>query len=383
MTFLFWSSLALIAFVYAGYPAIMRFLAACRRPRPTVDGGESYLPPATLVIAAFNEERAIHGKLINSLSLDYPRDLLEIVVVSDGSTDRTDAIVASFQSRGVRLIRLEGRQGKTAAQNAAAAAAGGEILVFSDANAFYNPDAIRRLVRPFANPDVGCVEGRRADAAEADSATARHELRFRDWESRLKEWESRVLSCTGATGPIYAVRRSLYVPLNPDLISDFMQPLLVMARHRKRQVYEPRALSRELVFSDMRDEFRRKVRIMTRCLNSLKKTPEVLAPRRVGVAFAAQVISHRLLRWLTPVFALTAFTANLFLLDGPFYRITLLMQAAFLLAAGIGWWLDRRNTGPACLRLPYTFSAANAAALVAIGNCLMGRHIVSWSTRRP
>jgi hypothetical protein len=122
---------------------------------------------------------------------------------------------------------------------------------------------------------------------------------------------------------------------------------------------------------------------MTRCLNSLKKAPEALDPRRVGAGFAAQVVSHRLLRWLTPVFALTAFTANLFLLDRPLYRITLMPQAAFLLAAGIGWLLDRRQMGPASLRLPFYFSAANAAALLAIANCLMGRHIVSWRTHRP
>jgi cellulose synthase/poly-beta-1,6-N-acetylglucosamine synthase-like glycosyltransferase len=254
-------------------------------------------------------------------------------------------------------------------------------VVFSDANALYEPDALRRLVARFSDPSVGCVEGRRADFATGASATARHELTYRDWESRIKTWESRALSCTGATGPIYAVRRSLYVPLDPALISDFMEPLMIMCRHGKRQVFEPAAVSRESVLSDLKDEFHRKVRIMTRCLNSLRLTPEVLNPGRNGW-FSAQVISHRLLRWLVPIFALTAFGANLFLLDRPAYRITLLLQGLFAAAAALGWLLDRLGVGPACVRLPYAFCAANLAALVALGNGLLGRNVVTWRTQR-
>ena len=281
----------------------------------------------------------------------------------------------------MRLVRLEGRQGKTATQNAAAAAATGEILVFSDANALYEADAIRRLVQHFSREDVGCVEGRRADFASDASATARHELTYRDMESWIKTWESRVLSCTGATGPIYAVRRSLYLPLDPAMISDFMEPLLVMCRHGKRQVFEPAAISRECVLGELRDEFHRKVRIMTRCLNSLRMAPEVLSPLRTGW-FAVQVISHRLLRWLVPVLALAVFTANVFLLPHPFYRVTLLLQASFLLVAAIGAALDRLDVGPGFLRLPHYFCAANMAALDALGNCLLGRNIVTWRTHR-
>ena len=149
-------------------------------------------------------------------------------------------------------------------------------------------------------------EARRADFAADASTTARNEVMYRDLESQLKSWESRVLSCTGATGPIYAVRRALYLPLDPAMISDFMEPLLVMCRHGKRQVFEPAAISRERVHGEMRDEFHRKVRIMTRCLNSLRMEPQVFNPFRNGW-FAVQVISHRLLRWLVPVFALAAF----------------------------------------------------------------------------
>jgi glycosyltransferase involved in cell wall biosynthesis len=379
MAALFWVCVSLIGYVYLGYPLLMRMLAHWKRSTPPTT--PAIWPKVSLIVAAYNEERVLAAKLANSLVLDYPADRLEILVASDGSTDRTDAIAGKFAGRGVRLLRVEGRQGKTAAQNAAVAAAKGEIVVFSDANALYEPDAIRRLVAHYTNPSVGCVEGRRADFVATPSATGRAEVSYRDWESRIKTWESGVLSCTGATGPIYAVRRSLYVPLDPAMISDFMEPLLIMCRHGKRQVFEVAAVSREAVLSDLRDEFRRKVRIMTRCLNSLRMAPEVVNPLRNGW-FALQVISHRLLRWWVPVFALTAFGANLCLLDRPFYRATLILQGVFAAAAVLGWRLDRLRIGPACVRLPYAFCAANLAALIAFGNCLLGRNIVTWQTER-
>jgi cellulose synthase/poly-beta-1,6-N-acetylglucosamine synthase-like glycosyltransferase len=379
MEALFWVCVSVIGYVYLGYPFLLRLLTRFKQPPPVHALAE--WPTASLIIAAFNEERVLASKLANSLSLDYPPGHLEIMVASDGSTDRTDAIAREFARQGVRLLRVEGRQGKTAAQNAAIAVATGEIVVFSDANALYAPDAVRRLVARFADPSVGSVEGRRADFASGTSATARHELTYRDWESRIKTWESQLLSCVGATGPIYAVRRSLYIPLDPSLISDFMEPLLIMSRHGKRQVFEPAAMSSETVLTDLNDEFRRKVRIMTRCLSSLKSTPEVLNPLRNGW-FAAQVISHRLLRWLVPVFALAALGANLFLLDRPFYRIALLAQGCFAAMTACGWVLDRLQAGPPLARLPYAFCAANLAALVALFNCLRKRNIVTWQTER-
>lgn len=379
MTLLFWICLAVIVYVYAGYPLGLWLLSRLKSPRPPSVVAE--WPYTSLIIAAYNEESDIREKLVNSLSLNYPREKLEIMVVSDGSTDQTDPIVEGFAPQGVQLIRLEGRQGKTAAQNAAASRATGDILVFSDANALYEPDAIQQLVRHFERNDIGCVEGQRVDFTAEPSASAEHELTYRDWESLLKSWESRVLSCTGATGPIYAIRRSLYVPLDPAMISDFMEPMLVMCRHGKRHVFEPGAVSCEVVLPKMSDEFRRKVRIMTRCLNSLKQAPEVLNPFRCGW-FAIQVISHRMLRWLVPVFALGAFIATVFLLHHPFYRLTLLLEMLFLLVAHAGAVLDRFDLGPAFLRLPHYVFTANLASLQAIGNCLLGRTIVTWRTER-
>ncbi len=379
MAVLFWVCLSVIGYVYLGYPLLMWLLATWRgRERSFVS---TEWPTVSLIIAARNEEGVLAAKLDNATNLDYPADKLEIIVASDGSTDRTDAIARDFEGRGVRLLRGEGWQGKTAVQNAAVAAAAGEIVVFSDANAIYQPDALKRLVARFADPSVGCVEGRRADFVSASSTTGRAEVVYRDWESRVKAWESQVRSCVGASGPIYAVRRSLYVPLDPAMISDFMEPLLIMCRHGRRQVFEPAAVSSEAVLPELRDEFRRKVRIMTRCLNSLRMAPEVLDPRRSGW-FAMQVISHRLLRWMVPLFAIGAFAANLFLLDRAFYRGVFLAQVLFAAAAAAGIVLDRWRIGPAFVRFPYAFCVANLASLVAVGNCLLGRNVVTWQPQR-
>ena len=379
MTFLFWLSLGVIAYAYIGYPFVMWLLAQFKTE--TLPPTQTNWPSVSLIISAFNEERFLEEKLLNSLSLGYPRGKLDIIVASDGSTDRTDEIAARFQSRGVRLIRLAERQGKTAAQNAAVAQATGEILVFSDANALYEPDALQWLVWHFSRHDVGCVEGRRVDYSPTESATAQHELTYRDLESRIKTWESRVSSCTGATGPIYAIRRALYIPLHPALISDFMEPILIMCRRRQRHIFEPSAISREAVIPKLNNEFNRKVRVMTRCLNSLRMAPEVLNPFQNG-GFAIQVISHRLLRWLVPLFAVTAFVANLFLLPSPFYRATLILRVAFLVVAMIGAILDRIDLGPGFLRLPHYFYTVNLAALDAIVNCLRGKNVVIWQPQR-
>jgi len=369
-----------MVYVYAGYPFIIWLLARFR-PEPSPPPTDNW-PSVSLIIAAFNEEHVIEEKLRNALALGYPRGKLEIIVVSDGSTDRTDEIVAGFRTQGVHLIRLGRQQGKTAAQNIAVTKAMGDVLVFSDANALYESNALQWLIWHFSREDVGCVEGRRVDFTPQRSATARHELAYRDLESHIKTWESRVLSCTGATGPIYAVRRELYIPLDPAMISDFMEPLLIMCYHHKRHIFEPFAISREAVLPELKDEFIRKVRIMTRCLTSLRMVPGVLNPFRIG-GFAIQIISHRLLRWMVPIFALTAFISNVFLLHHPFYRMTLLLQVSFILVSAIGAMLDRLHIGPSLLRLPHYFFTANLAALAAIINCLRNKNFVVWHTHRP
>jgi biofilm PGA synthesis N-glycosyltransferase PgaC len=379
MLALFWICLLLILYTYLGYPLLLMLL-----PDKSVkeDPGENGLPTVSLIIAAYNEERVIEVKLQNSCKLDYPKDKLEIVVVSDASNDNTDRLVMAWQNRGVKLLRVEGRKGKTSAQNAAVRATVGEILVFSDANAMYDSDAIKQLIRPFKQKDVGCVEGRRLDYSPHDSGAAKSELSYRDYESWIKVLESRCGSCTGATGPIYAIRRSAFIELAESMISDLMEPLMIRFKAGLRHIYVPQAISREEVLDRMGSEFQRKVRIITRCLNSITSVPGLLSPFHAGF-FAVQIWSHRLLRWLVPIIAIVMLLSAAAGYDQLASRLMLWAAGVFLLVSLAGWIAESRSKqSTPLLRIPYYFTAANLAALIAWFNWIRGRNIHTWNPDR-
>jgi cellulose synthase/poly-beta-1,6-N-acetylglucosamine synthase-like glycosyltransferase len=376
---LFWSCLMGIIYVFVGYPLALWFISRVIRPHPPQD--PSIWPTVSLVISAYNEEQVLAAKLENSLRVKYPGPPVDVLVVSDASTDETDAIAASYSHQGVRLLRVEGRLGKTNAQNEAIKHCSSEIVVFSDANAMYDPDALIHLVRHFTDPTVGVVEGRRLDHNPSADGVANLELTYRDYESWIKVLESRVATCTGATGPIYAVRRDYYVPLDPDTISDLMEPIRIRLEHKLRQMFEPQAISREEVLTRMANETARKVRIMTRCLTSITRVPGLLNPLHSGW-FAIQVWSHRLLRWLLPILWIPHIASGLFLLHSPIPRLIMIMWMLFLIIAALGALLDHWNLGPSILRMPYYLFNANRAAWLAFVNWIRGRTVVTWNPDR-
>ncbi len=375
----FWLSVGVILYVYVGYPLLLALIALVRKPVKLAD--PDTWPSVTLLITAYNEQANIAAKLDNALTLDYPPDRCQILVASDGSTDDTDAIVRRYADRGVELRRVEGRVGKTQTQNEAMPHARGEIVVFTDADAMFDADAIKQLVRHFQRPAVGCVEGRRCDRAADATTAAPNELLFRDYESLVKRLESRVYSCVGAVGPIMAIRRELYVPLHPDDCSDLIEPMAIMLAHGRRQVFEPRARSRELVLGRVSSEFRRKIRVITDSLASLWRYRAVMNPFRTGV-YAWQVVSHRFLRWILPLFLALALLSNALLVQQPVYGALMGLQLLFYGSALLGALLERFGIGHALLRAPYFFCAANAASLVSVFNCLLGRKYVRWDTAR-
>jgi cellulose synthase/poly-beta-1,6-N-acetylglucosamine synthase-like glycosyltransferase len=282
-----------------GYPLLLAVsLPFVRRHRTIIDAE----PSVSLIISAHNEEKCIARKIENSLGLDYPRERLEIIVASDGSTDRTDEIVNSFGLHGVMLCRYP-RIGKTGIQNETVKIATGEILVFSDANALYQPDAIRKLVRNFSDSEVGCVSGQLKYTVDEPGA-GRCEESYWSYEKYLKRCESQLSSLVGVNGSIYAVRRSDYVEIDRALISDFVEPL-VLVRHGKRVVYDQEAISLETASSAYSVEFRRKVRIITRSIQGLIYMRTLLNPIRYGI-FALQLLLHKLLRYILPLFLFTA-----------------------------------------------------------------------------
>ena len=373
----FWISVAVVVYVYAGYPLLLRALARS----PAISGAlQRECPSVTLVVSVFNEERCIRAKLENCLALDYPADRLDVVVVSDASTDGTEAIVAEFAGQGIRLLRMPERGGKTLGLNAAMVEASGDVVVFSDANAMYRQDAIKALMAPFSDPTVGAVVGE-SGYVQPDSDAGRSESLYWRYETAIKRLESLNGSVVGGDGAIYAVRRSLYRPMAGDALSDFVNPLEVV-RSGYRCVYAPAALSWEETAEGFGKEFRRKVRIVNRAWRALMSMKDLMNPLRYG-RFAWQLVSHKLLRWLVPAFLLTAFVGNASLLGHrTIYDAAFAGQLLFYGLALTGALLNDRENLARLLYVPYYFCLVNIASACGILEAYRGKTYTTWSTAR-
>lgn len=374
----FWLAAGLAVYVYAGYPVLLWLLRLLGGRRPVKTG--DLAPPLTLVISAYNEAEVIRDKLVNSIELDYPADKLEVLVVSDCSSDGTDEIVTAFGDPRVKLLRMAQRGGKTVGLNAAVAAASGEIIVFSDANAMYLKDALRKMVRNFADPQVGAVVGE-STYADADGGAQQSESLYWKYETGIKRLETQLGSTVGGDGAIYAIRRSLYRDMRPDALSDFVNPMqIVMSGHRC--IYEPEARSVEEAGEGFEVEFRRKVRIVNRAWRATWTLPALLNPLRFGL-FSLKLISHKLLRWLMPVFMAMTLIANALILDeGDLYRWLLAMQCVVYGLAYIGYLARRCSRLPRAIAVPYYFCLVNVASLKGIVEAYRGQTYTTWATPR-
>jgi cellulose synthase/poly-beta-1,6-N-acetylglucosamine synthase-like glycosyltransferase len=327
---LFWTSVGALAWTHAGYPLAAAAVARLkRRPIRKAD----HTPRTSVIVAAHNEEAVIERRLENLVALDYPGEKLEIVVASDASTDRTDEIAASFGSR-VRLVRAP-RGGKVAAQNLAVRETDAEIVAFSDANATWAPEALRKLVRNFADPDVAYVFGR---LNLRDAAGGNLEGVYWRYETWLRAQESLLHSTTGGYGSIYAVRRSDYVEVDPRFGHDLALPYVMVQRGR-RAVYEPDAHAFETPTPTNEAEYRRKVRMFEHCwLITLRGR----MLRRLPPLYWIGIVSHRHLRYGSGLLHLVALLTNVALLrEGRVYAITLTAQVALLAAAALGVGIAR------------------------------------------
>jgi cellulose synthase/poly-beta-1,6-N-acetylglucosamine synthase-like glycosyltransferase len=378
MEILFWVFAAAVAYVYAGYPLLLLLANRLGAHRPVALNDAQ--PAVTLLVSAFNEQEVIAEKIRNSLAIDYPREKLQIIVISDASEDRTDEIVRSFAGEGVELLRMPDRSGKTLGLNEAVARATGEIVVFSDANAMYARDSLRRLTRNFAAPEVGAVVGE-STYSSPEVESERSEGLYWKYETAIKRLETRIGSVVGGDGAIYAVRRALYVPMRADALSDFVNPLQVV-RGGHRCVYEPQAISVESAAESFRKEFRRKVRIVNRAWRALFTMPQLLNPLRHGF-FAIELISHKLLRWLVPAMLVGVFLTSLALLgEGPVYVAAFALQLAFYALALVGFALRHRSKMPALVSVPFYFCLVNWAAALGIAEALRGKTYTVWTTAR-
>jgi cellulose synthase/poly-beta-1,6-N-acetylglucosamine synthase-like glycosyltransferase len=375
--FFLWLSFLLLAYANLGYPALLALWAALR-PRPFRSGGEA--PTATILVAAHNEADTIAARLNNLLTLDYPPQRLSIALGLDGCDDATAERARLYAAAGVRVVEYGERRGKPSVLNALAAGARSEILVFADARQRFEPGALRALVAPFADPEVGAVSGELLLLDGEGKPLERGLGLYWRCEKAIRRAESRVGSVVGATGAIYAVRRRLFEAFPPDTILDDVWLPMRIARAGRRVVFEPGARAWDRPPASAGVEFTRKVRTIAGVFQLFAREPWLLGAKN---PLWLQTLSHKALRLLTPLLMLVALFANLMLLHAPGYRLLLLLQLAFYAAALLGH-LSRGPRIPG-LSVPYTVCLLAWATVVAFAGFVTGRQRVTWArpARRP
>lgn len=369
---IFWLAVGLIAYAQIGYPLLIRVLAHVRGPRAGFPG-VGYEPTVSLIVACHNEERVIEAKLDNALGLEYPEDKLEVVVVSDGSSDRTVELARRIAVRDAR-VKVLGlpRMGKVAAQNEAVAASRGEILAFSDANASWSSDALRLLMGAFAEDDVGYVCG---EVSFLDAAGTNQEGAYWRYELALRRAESRLRSITAGNGAIYATRRRSYIEVDPRMGHDLSLPFN-MVKRGWRALVVPEARATEKMIPDVEGEFRRKRRMMSHTWLILLRGG-MLNPRGYGFIYGVEILSHRLVRYTSPFLHLVALGTNVALVgEAPVYAVMLAVQVAVLLLAGAGAFTRARTR---FLAAPYYYVALMAALAAGLWDLLRYGVPATWT----
>ena len=376
--FVFWLSAAALFYTYVGYPLLIASISLLRPKRVR---RAQYEPSVTIIITAYNEERSLAAKLENTLALDYPRELLEIVVASDCSTDRTDEIARSFAARGVLLHRQAQRQGKTVAQNAAVEKASGEIILFSDATSLYQPSVLKKIMPSFADATVGCVGGRLVYVDKSESRVGRGAKSYWSYETFLKRHESRARSLIGVSGCLYAVRRSAYVPLYEEACSDFIIATK-MVEQGLRAVYEPEAICTEETNQRQDNELKMRVRVIAQTFTDLWRHRSMLNPLRSGL-YGVQLVSHKVMRYMVPFFLIALFASSGVLsTNADVYRMLFALQGVGYLCAACSWVLEQMGVRSRVLALPHYFVLANLASLIALFKFLRGERYARWEPIR-
>lgn len=372
--------MGMLFYLFIGYPVLL-FVFSRVLPAKKVKK-QAIRPSVAMIISCYNEEKIIREKLENTLAIDYPKDKFCIYVVSDASSDRTDDIVREYGDRGVRLLRQDQRGGKTLGLNRAVSEIESEIVVFSDANAMYQRDAVVKLVENFADGRVGYVVGNARYSDGSRTSSSQNENVYWNYEGIIKKLESRLHSVVGGDGAIYAIRRRLYDEMRATDINDFVNPLQIVSRGY-RGIYEQEAVCTEETSGAFHKEIGRKRRIVNRSFTGLWRVKEVLNPSVTGI-FSWMILSHKLLRWLTPIF-LGFILIPALVLGGltrdPFNLISL-PTCLFLVLGTMGYLLSEKVKIPFVLSFPYYFIAVNAASFMGIIDSAMGRVAVTWNTVR-
>ncbi len=385
----FWVSVALLLHTYILYPLslpVLRSIVPSRRAAPVAGGGRE-LPKVSIIIAAYNEEKILEEKIRNCFELEYPRSKLEILIGSDGSSDRTEAIAAQY-APDVKLFAFPQREGKAAVLNRLVPAAQGDILVFCDANTMLLKNVLQKLLAHFEDPDTGCVCGRLILHDAGESALSIGESIYWNLESEIKKQEGALGIVIGANGGIYAIRKELFhpIPTACKVMDDFFVTTRVL-RAGKAAVYEPQAIGSEETSLDTYGEFHRKVRISQANFNLLRRYAPLLNPLHPLVAYG--FFSHKFLRWIAPIVLLVALAANAVLAAASlFYASLLVLQVAFYVFSALGYLAKSRARRHKFLLIPFYFVSMNYALLLGLFKALFQNDTGTWNrveraTARP
>ena len=382
----FWISVFFIFYAYFGYPLALYTLSFFRSRK--VNRDPEFLPHASFIITVHNEEQRIRGKIENTLALDYPADKLEIIFASDASTDNTDEIVKSYS--GLKLVRSPERKGKEYAQKIAVEQAAGEVLVFSDVATILDPDGLRQIVSNFADDTVGCVSS--TDKFIDAEGLISGEGAYVKYEMFLRNLESRINTLVGLSGSFFAARKTVCENWAPDIQSDF-NTVLNAVKMGLKAICDPHSIGYYKNITDEKKEFDRKARTVLRGVHVLMRNSSLLSPQKYGL-FAWQLFSHKLCRWLVPIFMIIAFVSNaaIFLSSGLLFVLFLLQLAFYGLAisyyAQIKYMKDisidsiqnskLKNFFFSFAKLSYYFVSANMSILAAWWRFIKGQKTTFW-----
>lgn len=378
--FLFWFSLTLIILSYLAYPLILIILSAFIKRSFAKEGTE---PSVTLIIPAHNEESVIGEKIKNALSLDYAKDKMEILLILDGCTDKTKAIAEEFAGDRIKIIEQKPRKGKMAALNLVVPQARGEIVVFTDADVILDAQAIKYLAENFKDKKIGCVGGELIYVSSGKSLVEAGENLYFKYDKFLRNKESKMGTLFVVSGSIYAMRKSLCVPIREDLADDFINPISVASKGFG-VVYDPRAKAFGKVAKTIKDEFGQKTRMVTQGFKASTQIFKFISNKNYIYFF--EFIFHKFLRWIAPLFLVGIFISNLLLWSSRNYKIVFCAQLIFYTFAAVGYFLQKKRINIKMFCIPFYFTLINVASLIGLIRFLRGEETKTWelaqTTRR-
>lgn len=383
MILTFWICFFIICYTFFGYGILLYLLVRIKRliKKPFLFSSTYDLPSVTVIVAAFNEEGLIEEKIKNCLELNYPKNKLQLIFITDGSSDRTPELVAKHSE--IHLLHEDQRLGKMAAIKRAMPFVSGQITVFTDANTFLNKDALTHLVKHYQNPKIGAVAGeKKIMVSQSADASSAGEGFYWKYESALKKWDYELYSNVGAAGELFSIRTDLYEPVETDTIIDDHMIAMRIAEKGYIIAYEPNAYALETASADSSEELKRKIRIAAGGIQSVYRLKKAANPLNNPV-LTFQYFSHRLLRWvITPWLMILLFFLNIAIVitypESGLYLITLFLQISFYLAALLGWYLEGRKITMKAAFIPFYFSMMNYAVIAGTFRYYKGAQSAAW-----